>query len=262
MLVVFFIVVIEIISCVSRRARLAHRHDCNRAVSAPRFVTFSSCRPWLPFWLPQQLAPPPDLATATGSRRRGARCATASRGARRSSSVTARRGRAWGGGRCSVPARTRRVWPRRSSPAPRRRASGLPAPARAASRPSRSSGPPRLPSRRRAGTQGLGGKPAAPSLAASVAVHGRLHHSARSGITLTLTLTLTLGPALVLTLTLTPTLTQALRCGGAGVARVRRLAAAWRSPLTVTHALDLVGALLATEGLLLYHDVVAHEQVY
>ena len=84
----------------------------------------------------------------------------------------------------------------------------------------------------------------------------------RSGITLTLTLTLTLGPALVLTLTLTPTLTQALRCGGAGVARVRRLAAAWRSPLTVTHALDLVGALLATEGLLLYHDVVAHEQVY
>ena len=89
------------------------------------------------------------------------------------------------GGRCSVPARTRRVWRHRSSPAPRRRASGLPAPARAASRPSRSSGPPRLPSRRRAGAQGLGGKPAARSLAAGVAVHGRLHHSARSGITLT-----------------------------------------------------------------------------
>ena len=92
--------------------------------------------------------------------------------------------RAWGG-RCSVPARTRRVWRRRSSPAPRRRASDLPAPARAASRPSRSSGPPRLPSRRRAGAQGLGGKSAARSLAAGVAVHGRLHHSARSGITLT-----------------------------------------------------------------------------
>ena len=118
---------------------------------------------------------------------------------------------------------------------------------------------------RHAGAQarmGLGGKPAVPSLAAGVAVHGRLHHSARSGITLTLPLPLTLGPALVLTLTLTLTLTQALRCGGAGVARVRRLAAAWRGPLTVTHALDLVGALLATEGLLLYHDVVAHEQVY
>ena len=36
--------------------------------------------------------------------------------------------------------------------------------------------------RRRAGVRG---KPAAPSLAAGVAVHGRLHHSARSGITLT-----------------------------------------------------------------------------
>ena len=152
-------------------------------VSSPLFVTFSSCRPWHPFWLPQQLAPPRDLATATESRRRGARCAPASRGARRSSSVTAKRGTGAGGGRCSVPARTRRVWRRRSSPAPRRRASGLPGPARAASRPSRSPGPPRLPSRRRAGAQGLGGQPAARSLAAGVAVHGRLHHSARSGIT-------------------------------------------------------------------------------
>ena len=66
-------------------------------VSSPLFVTFSSCRPWHPFWLPQQLAPPRDLATATGSRRRGARCAPASRGARRSSSVTAKRGTDAGG---------------------------------------------------------------------------------------------------------------------------------------------------------------------
>jgi len=105
---------------------------------------------------------------------------------RRSTALVIRHGEARhgrGGGRCSVPARTRRVWRRRSSPAPRRRASGLPGPARAASRPSRSPGPPRLPSRGRAGAQGLGGKPAAPSLAAGVAVHGRLHHSARSGIT-------------------------------------------------------------------------------
>ena len=66
-------------------------------VSLALFVTFSSCRPWHPFWLPQQLAPPRDLATATGSRRRGARCAPASRGARRSSSVTAKRGTGAGG---------------------------------------------------------------------------------------------------------------------------------------------------------------------
>ena len=137
------------------RARLAHRHvygiRCVRRLPASSLfllaalgILFGSRSSWL---LLGTLPRPPEvdeeaLVVHLPAAEHGARHPS-----RRSEA------RAWGG-RCSVPARTRRVWRRRSSPAPRRRASDLPAPARAASRPSRSSGPPRLPSRRRAGAHG------------------------------------------------------------------------------------------------------------